>query len=379
MSEPRVLLLHNRHRWIGGEERAVELHAAALAAAGVPHRILERDSAQAGAVEAARSLLSGGSRPHEVSRAAREFGPSIAHFHSFQPLFGARSLAAAREAGARVVMHLHNFRLFCAISVAFRDGAPCFRCRGRRTAPGVLLNCRGNAAEAVVYGIGLARQQPEVFRAVDLFLAPSAFAAGQLKRLGVPAGQIEPLAHYLPEDRVSSRSSAAEGTYAVALGRLAPEKGFGLAIEAAAVSGVPLRLAGAGPLEPELRARAAELAAPVEFTGVLSRPELDRLLRGAAMALVPTVGSESFGFAALEAMGAGLPVVASCSGALPEIVGPERCVARGDAGALAERMRTLWDAREQREAEGTALLRRAAREFGRERFTQRLLSLYRRL
>ena len=379
MSRDRVLIVHNRHRWIGGEERSVELHADALAAANVEHRLLERDSATAGAFRAGRSLLSGGWRPDEVGRAAAEFGASVAHFHSFQPLFGARAMTAARDAGARVVVHLHNFRLFCAISVAFRDGAPCFRCRGRLTLPGVALNCRGSVPEALVYGVGLAAQQPEVLAAADRFIAPSTFAAGQLARLGVPADAIEPIPHYLPDDRIATRSLAADGTYAVAAGRLAPEKGFEVAIDAAAASGVPLRLAGGGPLEGDLRRHADAIGAPVEFAGVLSRAELDELRRGAAMAVVPTVGSESFGFTALEAMGAALPVIATRSGALPELLGVERCLPRRDVTALAARMRALWDDPERRAHEGAALAARAASEYGRARFTERLLGLYARL
>lgn len=374
----RVLILHNRHRWLGGEERSAGLHADALAAAGVTHRVLERDSAQASPARAAASLLTGGARPDEVAEAAREFQASIAHFHSFQPLFGARAMAAAREAGARVVVHLHNFRLFCAISVAFRDGEPCFRCRGRLTLPGVALNCRGSVPEAVVYGIGLARQQPAIIDATDRFIAPSHFAAGQLARLGVPAESVEAIPHYLP-GAGRATSAAGDGGYAVAAGRFAPEKGFELAIDAAAMSGVPLKLAGAGPSEEALRRRAAEQAAPVEFTGVLGRAELDRLMTGAAMAVVPTVGSESFGFAALEAMGAALPIVASRSGALIELVGAERCVPRGDVGALAERMLALWEDPERRREEGNELAARAASEYSRERFTERLLALYARL
>ena len=69
---------------------------------------------------------------------------------------GPRSLAAARDAGARVVLQLHNLRLFCAIGVAARDGGPCFRCHHRFTLPGLALNCRGSLPEAAVYAAALA-------------------------------------------------------------------------------------------------------------------------------------------------------------------------------------------------------------------------------
>ena len=103
----------------------------------------------------------------------REIDADIVHAHNTVPLFGPRALAAAREAGARVVMHLHNYRLVCAIGIAYRDGAPCTRCQGRRTWPGARLRCRGNAPEALTYAAGIAIQQPRVLEAVDRFILTS--------------------------------------------------------------------------------------------------------------------------------------------------------------------------------------------------------------
>src|SRR4030095_11435261 len=76
------------------------------------------------------------------------------------PALGGRALAAAREAGARVVLHLHNYRLVCAVGTCFNSrGEDCTRCHGRDTLPGVGLNCRGTGAEAAVYAAALALWQ----------------------------------------------------------------------------------------------------------------------------------------------------------------------------------------------------------------------------
>jgi hypothetical protein len=122
---PRVLLVHNRYRIEGGEERSLELQARALRGAGVEHRLLERRSSEAGRVRAAAAMLRGGEREDELAAAAA--GADVVHVHNMQPLVGPRGLAAARAGGAAVVLHLHNLRLFCAIGVASRDGGPCFR------------------------------------------------------------------------------------------------------------------------------------------------------------------------------------------------------------------------------------------------------------
>jgi glycosyltransferase involved in cell wall biosynthesis len=94
---------------------------------------------------------------------------------------------------------------------------------------------------------------------------------------------------------------------------------------------------------------------------------------------VPTRGAESFGFVALEAMGAGLPVVATRAGALPELLGEERCVPRDDPDALAAAMRALWDDPGRRRAEGDALIARARERFSEARFREALLDFYARL
>jgi glycosyltransferase involved in cell wall biosynthesis len=379
MSEPRVLVLHNRYRVRGGEERAVELHVEALRLAGVPHRLLARDSGEIGRSRAGRALLRGGDDPGDVAAAVRELGATVVHVHNMQPLFGPRSLAAAREAGARVVVHLHNFRLFCAIGVAFRRGEPCFRCHHGRTFPGLVLNCRGSWPEAAVYSAALARQLRPVLDLVDQFVAPSHYSAGQLARLGVPPERLEPLPPYLPEEELAAGSRAGEGTYALVVGRLAAEKGLETAIDAAALAGVPLKLAGDGPLEGELAERARGAGVPVELLGRLERDELAALRRDAAVELAPSRSDESFGFSALEAMGAGVPVIASRAGALTELVGASRCVPRDDTAALAERLRKLWTEPERRRADGEQLIARARERYGRERFTDGLLSLYARL
>src|SRR4051812_42424686 len=105
MSDPRILVVHNRYRVHGGEERAVDLQVAALRRAGIPYQTLFRDSAEAGRVRAARALVGGGEAPEEVADAARALDADVVHFHNVHPLLGSHALAAAKGDGARVVMH----------------------------------------------------------------------------------------------------------------------------------------------------------------------------------------------------------------------------------------------------------------------------------
>jgi glycosyltransferase involved in cell wall biosynthesis len=345
----------------------------------VVHSLLERRSSDLSRTQAARALLRGGRDEDDVESAIRELGADVVHVHNMLPLPGPRGLEAARSAGASVLLHLHNLRLFCAIGVAARDGGPCFRCHHRQTLPGLALNCRGSLPEAAAYAAGLARHQPAVLEVVDRFVAPSAYAVGQLAKLGVPAQRLERLGHYLPAAAFAERSSAAQGGYALAASRLSIEKGMDIAVLAAARAGVPLKLAGEGPHRQDLARLVERTSAPVEFLGRVERGRMPALLAGAAALLVPSRCHEFSPFAALEAMAAGVPVIATRLGGLPELVGPERCVAPNDPDALAERLGELWIDPARRSAEGNELIARARTNHSEQRYLSDLLDLYERV
>jgi glycosyltransferase involved in cell wall biosynthesis len=375
----RVLVVHNRYRFEGGEERSVELQAAALRNSGVTHALLERSSSAISRPRAALALLRGGSDEGDVETAAAELEADVAHFHNMLPAFGPRGLAAARAAGAAVVLHLHNLRLFCAIGVAARDGGPCFRCHHRNTLPGLVLNCRGSVPEALVYAAALPRHQPSVFESVDRFVVPSQYARGQSAKLGVPADRIDVLPHYLPADAFAQRSNAGAGEYALIAGRLASEKGVDTAIKAAALADIPLRVAGEGPVAGQLEELSSLIGGHVDFIGRQDRAGMERALAGAAMVVMPSRYHEFSPYSALEAMAAGVPVIASALGGLPELIGPERCIPPNDPHALAARMRNLWTDRGHRTNDGDALLARARENHPEGRYTERLLGIYERV
>ena len=118
------------------------------------------------------------------------------------------------------------------------------------------------------------------------------------------------------------------------------EKGVADAVAACRSAGLPLVVAGDGPQEAELRALAAD--GDVRFVGRVGALELAELRRGAAVAVVPSRYAEILPLAALEAMAAGVPVVAARSGGLAELVPEEGLHTPGDPLALAARLRRLW-------------------------------------
>ena len=354
-----ILFLHNRYRTTGGEERVVEdLLWLVREHLDEPAELLERDSARIRRSAAAIGLLTGGLAPAEVASAVRLSRARVVHAHNLLPALGWRALAAARAAGARVVLHLHQYRLVCATGVCFTRGAECTRCHGRNTLPGMRLNCRGSVPEALAYGASLALWQRRMSEQADAVIVPSVFARERLRELGAPLpwGRVHVLAPPLrpapaADDHAGSSAAGAWAApdagggarlgraYALVVSRLAPEKGVDVAIDACRLAAIPLLVAGEGPDYQALRDRVR--GGQVRFLGHVGDAELARLRAGAAIALAPSRSAETFGLAAAEAMAAGVPVAASRVGALPELVPEEGLVPAGNARALAAAIERL--------------------------------------
>jgi glycosyltransferase involved in cell wall biosynthesis len=337
-----ILFLHNRYRTTGGEERVVENLAWLVGEyLDEPVQRLERDSGSLRRERAALGLLRGGLDAREVSDAVRRSGARIVHAHNIHPTFGWQALRAAKDAGAAVVLHLHQYRLVCAIGVCFTRGRTCTRCHGRNTLPGVVLRCRGEAGEALAYGVGLALWQRRIVEHADVVLVPSEFALERLRELGAPLPWRRTHVLRPPLRSFADTSRAQSGEYALVASRLSAEKGIDVAIDACRMARVPLVIAGEGPQRASLQARAGSDRNSVRFAGRLDTGELASLRAGAAIAPVPS-RSENFSTAAAEAMAAGVPVVASRVGGLPELVDDDGLVPADDPAALAGAIERRW-------------------------------------
>ncbi len=113
--------------------------------------------------------------------------------------------------------------------------------------------------------------------------------------------------------------------YALALGRICPEKGFDDALDAAHAARVPFLMAGTVFPYPYHEAHFREAILPRldrrrRFIGPVAGAAKQRLLAEAACLLLPTKARETSSLVAMEALAAGTPVIAYPSGALPEIV-----------------------------------------------------------
>lgn len=135
---------------------------------------------------------------------------------------------------------------------------------------------------------------------------------------------LEPIENGIPLHRFPAAPGEDQG-YALVLGRICPEKGFHLALEAADRAGVPLWIAGAVFPYPEHERYFREvllprIRAPHRYLGPVGFQEKVRLLAHARCLLMASQVPETSSLVAMEALACGSPVVAFPSGAIGALI-----------------------------------------------------------
>jgi glycosyltransferase involved in cell wall biosynthesis len=169
---------------------------------------------------------------------------------------------------------------------------------------------------------------------------------------------------------------ARKRSYALALGRVCPEKGFDDALDAARLAPAPLILAGTAFPYPAHEAHVRDAIRPRlswrrRWIGAAQGARKQQLLGEARALLVPSKARETSSLVAMEALAAGTPVVAYPSGALPSIV------EHGMTGFLVEGVKGLADGLRRAGEIDPAVCRSIARErFSAEQMIERYLRRY---
>ena len=139
-------------------------------------------------------------------------------------------------------------------------------------------------------------------------------------------------------DRFAFRPFADADPYLVWYGRIVPEKGLHLAMDAARQVGLPLRIAGPAHDEAYFRDEIGpRLGSYARYEGHLAHADLANLIGGARAFLCSPMWDEPYGLVVAEALACGVPVAAFARGAIPEIIDSRSGVLAtpGDSGSLA--------------------------------------------
>jgi glycosyltransferase involved in cell wall biosynthesis len=307
----RIAVVHSYYsnRMPSGENIVVDLQVEALRRAGhVVHVVSRRQeeveqSRGYSAVTAVRVATNRGPTPvDEIDR----FDPDIIHVHNLFPNFG-RTWAGRYS--SRLVTTVHNYRPLCAASTLLRDGESCVLCPTRRNARAALkYRCfKGSLVATLPVALGMSFDRDPLLAAAARIITINDDMRAHYAAIGLPEDKIVTVPNFVPAaGPPGTHDGDEQGDFWLFVGRTTDEKGI-LPLVRDWPSGPRLKVVGGGPLDDELQ----RLARPtVELLGQRSPAEVRVLMATARGLLFPSLWPEGLPTVYLEAMAAGLPVMA---------------------------------------------------------------------
>ena len=253
------------------------------------------------------------------------FAPDVIAIHGVWG-WPASVIAALAETGVPMVHHFHDGASFCANSwMVHGDGQAC---EGGVGAKCLKHGCEKNYPYDGRVLLSTRLRARALSDCVDGYVAASRCYA----KLGEPHGftPVQVVPCWSPAEVVET-APRNQSPHFLFLGRLVPEKGIDILIRAwpkvrKAVPGATLRILGEGDQRPQLEelAKSSGLDPKEVLPGRIPSDQVKDALASARALVFPSIWLEAFGLVALEAFRAGIPVVASRLGGIPELVQDER-------------------------------------------------------
>ena len=286
---------------------------------------------------------------------------------------------------AAIRFHLMTGAMFHAGLRAAIGGADALFVHNAALAP---MARRSGKPVCLISHSGKLRHLAAADHAVFLSRAAASRAAEATAGLRAEAPQLHIIPHGFPPYESRPGPGKPDGTVrVVAAGRFVRKKGFEVLLEAADLlqrhrTGIQFDIYGDGPLRPELDAMAGRLGlGNVAFHGW--QESLDQAFAGADLFCLPSI-EEPFGLVIGEAMGRGLPVVATRTDGPLDVIGHEGAgkeqtlaaggllVEAGDAAGLAQALAELAGNRDRLARAGAAARRRIVTDFSMDALAGRL-------
>jgi glycosyltransferase involved in cell wall biosynthesis len=312
------------------------------------------------------------------------FPADVAHVHCIYHHLSPSVLPVLREAGVPVVLTAHDLKIACPAYKMLNETGICERCRTGSVLNVVKHRCvRDSLGASAIVAVesGLQRTLRLYRRHLGRVITPSQFYRRKLMEWGWPPDQLAYVPNYV--DASLFQPSYEPGDYFLFAGRLAVEKGVSTLLKAALAAKVPLRIAGTGPLEAELRALAdssAGASGQVQWLGFCSGEALWKQVREARALVLPSEWYENAPMSVLEAYASGTPVIGADIGGIPEMIDADTgwVFRSGDAEDLARVLSAAVATPDAVIADmGRRARQRVETQFNRERYLEGVLDVYR--
>lgn len=318
----------------------------------------------------------------KIKQLLSDLRPDIVHIHDIHHHISPSILPVIKQLSIPIVQHLGDYHLISPNYHMFHDGRICeitkpdryYRAFFHRCVKSSYTASFAELTEKYLHNLlGWERNL------IDCFIVPSLFMKNKLIEYGVDPDKIECVPHFI--DVSSYKTNYNAGAFILYFGRLSPEKGLEILLEAMSqLPDIPLIIAGRGPHEEALKERVRHLGMQnVRFAGFKDGNALKRLIAGGRFTVLPSIWYEVFGLSILESFACGKPVIASRIGGIPEVITDSYngfLVQPGSSEKLAEKIAYLWSSPSLCLRMGKNARNTTIKTFNPSQHYRRLLTLY---
>lgn len=311
--------------------------------------------------------------------------PDIAHLHNIYHQLTPSIIPLLKNAGIRVVLTLHDYKLICPSYLMINNDTICNKCQGKHFWHATLQKCQEDSYfKSLLLSIeAYWHKWARNYESVDLFLSPSKFIAELAARYRIDKRKIKVLHNGI--DTKKYNPSYLDNNYAIYFGRISREKGIEVLLKAYklisaeqnknAKVNIGLKILGTGPLLEKLKNEYFQ----VEFLEYKTGNELKKLISESSFVVVPSQCNENCSMSVLESMAYGKPVIASRIGGLPEQVEDNKTgflFQMGNIEELKKKMTLLSKNKKLRTEMGKEARKKLEKEYSFEAHCAKLMKIY---
>jgi glycosyltransferase involved in cell wall biosynthesis len=316
----------------------------------------------------------------KLQRLLTTVSPEVAHAHNVYHHISPSIFPILHQHNVPTFLTLHDLKLACpAHSMLTHDGL-CERCKGGHYYNVIRHRCIKNSVSlsSLVFLETVAHRLLGIYeRGVTQFISPSRFLRDKLVEWGWDPRKIAHIPNFVSIPDTPRFGDTGAILY---LGRLSQEKGLRTLIRAATKARANILLAGDGPEANSLRSLAGELAAPVRFLGHVAQSDLPAVMEQVSSVILPSECYENAPLSIMEGSAAGIPVIGSRIGGIPELIHEGVTGATFAAGSTEELAARLAEFSQMPLSKlrsiGEAGREWMASEFSERAFVDRTLALY---
>ena len=312
----KILQIHNKYQFAGGEDVAVSTEKKMLVSQG--HQVYSIESSNSKLMNIYSDRIN---VYKEINTLIDNEKIDVAHIHNVYHVLGNHVYELLAKKNIPIVQTLHNFRFLCPAGLFLdRKSEKCEHCKCGDFHHSVLKKCyRDSYLQSLAMMKLSSRGRESTLKNVDRFIALNQFYKTKYIEGGFNEDKISIKPYVMFNENTKFEQTT--GEYALYLGRISKEKGVEILLSAFAELGKNLVIAGIGEKNyyHDLVERFSQFK-NIEFKGFVKGDDKIKILSNAQFIVVPSIWFENSPLTIYESYSLMKPVIASNIGGLPAIV-----------------------------------------------------------